>query len=76
MVLKVQVKVHQLLMLQDVWLCVAIIGKQWTCIRLTPDPHPLLLCVHDVTMNMSQEKQTQTVQKVTSTTGEANMVFD
>lgn len=63
-------------MLEDVWSCVAIIGKRWTYIRPTPDPHPSLLCVHDVTMNMSQEKQTQTVQKVASTNDEANMVFD
>lgn len=38
---------------------------------LSPDPHPSLLCVHDVIMNLSQEKQTQTVQKVASTTGKS-----
>lgn len=48
---------------------VVIIGNHWTYIRLTPDPHVYMT-------NTSQEKQTQTVQSVASTTGEANMVFD
>lgn len=34
-------------------------------------PPPPLLCAQDVIMNLSLEKQTQTVQKVASTTAES-----
>lgn len=61
----------------DVGGCVVVgFDNNWTYICPSQDPRLSLLCVHDVTMKTSQEKQTQTVQKVASTTGGANMVFD